>query len=195
MKPLRLRWMLASFLPLAAAAQNLIDNPDFDTDLDQWLVGNDGGTAEWDGAIGAPDPGSAHLTAGAGIIQTLTQCVALPSSLASSMSLSAEVYQFTDSNSTSGNPYGVETDAYADAACSDAVYYGSNFILQPTGVEAWTAVSNNFVSIPAGYQSMLVTIFVEGGLGMADYSFDHFVLTQVTDRILATGFDPYEGFQ
>lgn len=189
--------MFALLLPFAAQAQtqNLIGNADFDSDLDQWLVGNDGGSAEWDGDIGSPAPGSAHLTAGAGIVQMLTQCVLLPSTLASSMSLSAEVYMFADSNSTSKSPYGVKTTAYAGTTCSDAVFYGSNVILQPVDVTAWTAVSNNYVSMPAGFQSMLVTIFVEGGFDSADYSFDHLALTQVTDRIFATGFDPYEGFQ
>lgn len=195
MKALWMQMMFALLLPVAAHAQNLIGNADFDDNLDQWLVGNDGGSAEWDGSLGSPTPGSAHLTAGAGINQMLTQCIVLPSSLASSISLSAEVYMFADSNSTSKFPYGVKTDAYAGTTCSDAVFFGSNSILQPAGVGVWTAVSNNFVSIPAGFQSMLVTIFVEGGLQMGDYSFDHLVLTQVTDRIFATGFDPYEGFQ
>ena len=195
MKPLRIPVALALLLPMAAHAQNLIGNADFDSNLGQWSVGSDGGTAVWDGTLGSPAPGSAHLTAGVGVIQHLTQCVVLPSSLASSISLSAEVYMFADSASTSGTPYGVVTDAYADTACSDAVYYGSNFILQPAAASTWTATSNNFVSIPAGYQSMLVTIFVEGGLGSADYAFDHLVLTQVTDRIFATYFELYEGFQ
>ena len=195
MKALRTQFMFALVLPVAAHAQNLVGNADFDSDLGQWSVGNDGGSVEWDGTMGSPAPGSAHLTAGAGVIQTLTQCVSLPSALASSISLSADVYMFADSNSTSNSPYGVETAAYAGTTCSDAVFYGSNFILQPVGTTAWTAVSNNFVSIPGGYQSMLVKIFVEGGLATADYSFDHLVLTQVTDRILGTGFDPYEGFQ
>jgi len=191
----RTQLMFALLLPIAAHAQNLIGNADFDSNLDQWSAGNDGGSVAWDGTMGSPAPGSAHLTAGAAIVQKLTQCVALPSTLASSVSLSATVYMFADSNSSSNSPYGVETDAYAGATCSDAVFYGSNFILQPVGVAAWASVSNNYVSIPGGYQSMLVTIFVEGGLQTADYSFDHLVLTQVTDRILGTSFDPYEGFQ
>ena len=195
MKALRIPAALALLLPMAAQAQNLVANADFDSSLDQWSIGNDGGSAQWDGTMGSPAPGSAHLMAGAGVIQHLTQCVPLPSALASSMSLSAEVYMAADSDSTSAIPYAVETYAYADSACSDAVFFGSNFILQPAAVSAWTATSNNFVSIPAGYQSMLVTIFVEGGLQSADYSFDHIVLTQVTDRIFASWFDPYEGFQ
>ena len=181
-------------LPALVQAGNLIVNADFDADLSAWTVGG-GGTAVWDGAIGSPAAGSAHLTAGTGVVQTLTQCVALPSALASSISLSANVYIFGDSTNETGNGYDMRTDAYAGSTCSDAVFYGANSVLLAVPKTTWSEVSNNFLQLPAGYQSMLVTIQVAGNLYYADYAFDHVLLTQVTDRIFGTGFEVNEGFQ
>jgi hypothetical protein len=182
-------------LPTSVRAGNLIMNADFATDLSAWTVGTGGGTAVWDGAIGSPAAGSAHLTAGIGVIQTLTQCVVLPSTLASSISLSANVYIFSDSTNETGNGYDMRTDAYAGSTCSDAVFYGANSVLLAVPKATWSEVSNNFLQLPAGYQSMLVTIQVAGNLYYADYAFDHVSLTQVTDRIFGTGFEVNEGFQ
>ena len=182
-------------LPNIVCADNLIVNSDFDADLSNWTVVADGGTAAWDGAIGSPGVGSAHLTAGIGIIQELTQCVPLPSTLASSISLSANVYLFSDSTNETGNGYAMRTDAFAGTTCSDAVFYGGNSIVLTVPATTWTPVSHNFDSLPAGYQSMLVTIEVAGNLYYADYAFDHVSLTQITDRIFGTGFEINEGFE
>jgi hypothetical protein len=182
-------------LPKIVCAGNLIVNSDFDADLSNWTVVADGGTAIWDGAIGSPGAGSAHLTAGAGIIQALTQCVPLPSTLASSISLSANVYVFGDSTNETGNGYAMRTDGFAGTTCSDAVFYGGNSIVLAVPATTWTPVSNNFVPLSAGFQSMLVTIQVAGNVYYADYAFDHVSLTQVTDRIFGTGFEINEGFQ
>ena len=182
-------------LPGLVQAGNLILNADFIADLSAWTVGAGGGAAVWDGAIGAPSAGSAHLTAGTGVVQTLTQCVALPSALASSISLSANVYIFSDSTNETGNGYDMRTNAYAGSTCSDAVSYGANSVLLAVPKTTWSEVSNNFLQLPAGYQSMLVTIQVAGNLYYADYAFDHVSLTQVTDRIFGTGFEVNEGFQ
>jgi hypothetical protein len=195
MTGLLLRATLGLLLPTVVRASNLILNADFDADLSNWTVGADGGTAVWDGAIGSPNAGSAHLTAGTGVVQTLTQCVALPSNLASSISLSANIYIFSDSTNTTGNGYDMRTGAYAGTTCSDASFYGGNSIILAVPTTTWTAVSNNFFPLPAGYQSMLVTIQVAGNLYYADYAFDHVSLTQVTDRIFGTGFEVNEGYQ
>jgi len=188
------RVVLGLLLPAIVPGQNLVQNADFDTDLTGW-TSTGGGGAVWDMTIGSPSPGSAKVTAGAGVIETLTQCVMLPSKLASSVSLSANVYVFSDSTNATGNGYVLQTAAYADAACSDAESYVGNSILLPVATTMWTPVSNNFYQLPAGYQSMLVSIRVAGNLYYADYAFDHFSLTQVTDRIFATGFELNEGFQ
>ena len=182
-------------LPKIVCAGNLIVNSDFDADLSNWTVDADGGTAAWDGAIGFPGAGSAHMTAGAGVVQTLTQCVPLPSTLASSISLSANVYLFGDSTNNTGNGYAMRTDAFAGTTCSDAVFYGGNSIVLAVPATTWTPVSHNFNSLSAGFQSMLVTIQVAGNLYYADYAFDHVSLSQVTDRIFGTGFEINEGFQ
>ncbi len=189
------RAILALLLPTIGNASNLIVNGDFDADLSNWTVGSDGGAAVWDGAIGSPNAGSAHLTAGEGVIQTLTQCAVLPSNLASSISLSASIYVFGDSTNTTGNGYDIRTGAYAGTTCSDAVSYGGNSIVLAVPMTTWTAVANNFFPLPAGYRSMLVTIQVAGNLYYADYAFDHVSLTQVTDRIFGTGFEVNEGYQ
>ena len=182
-------------LPKIVCAGNLIVNSDFDADLSSWTVAADGGTAVWDGAIGSPVAGSAHMTAGVGVVQTLTQCVPLPSTLASSISLSANVYLFSDSTNETGNGYVMRTDAFAGTTCSDAVFYGANSIVLAVPATTWTPVSNNFVPMPAGFQSMLVTIQVAGNVYYADYAFDHVLLMQVADRIFGTGFEINEGFQ
>jgi|ERR1700722_9633776 hypothetical protein len=182
-------------LPKIVCAGNLIVNSDFDADLSNWTAAADGGTAVWDGAIGSPGDGSAHLTAGAGVVQTLTQCVPLPSTLASSISLSANVYLFSDSTNETGNGYSMRTFSYTGTTCSDAVFYSGNSIILTVPETTWTPVANNFFPLTAGYQSMLLTIQVAGNVYYADYAFDHVSLTQVTDRIFGTGFEINEGFQ
>ena len=179
-------------MPSLGFGDNLILNPDFANDLSDWTAS---AGAAWNSSMGAPAPGSAQLTAGEGVITTLTQCVALPSADASSVSLSAEIYVFADSTNNTGNGYYISSAAFADAACSDLVSYVGNSINIAPPKTTWTEVSNNYFPLPAGYQSMLVTIRVAGNLYNADYAFDHFSLTQITDRIFATGFEVNEGFQ
>jgi hypothetical protein len=190
--PLRRVGLGILLLPGIGCGASLILNPDFTNDLSDWTATAGAG---WDGSMGSPAPGSAHLTAGEGVITTLTQCVALPSTDASSVSLSAEIYVYADSTNTAGNGYYISTEAFADTACSDLVGYAGNALNFAPPKTIWTEVSNNYLPLPAGYQSMLVTIRVAGNVYYADYGFDHLVLTQVTDRIFATGFESYEGYQ
>ncbi len=192
----RLRVALSLLLlPSMAAADNLVQNGDFDADQSHWMVvpGENGGTAVWDGSLGSPNPGSLRMTAGAGLIEQFAQCVPLPSTLAASYSFSANAYVFADSTNTTGNGYALQTKAYIGATCSDAVFYRGNTIVLPVPTTTWTALSNNFNQLPSGYQSMLVAIQVAGNLYYADYAFDHVVLTQVTDRIFGTDFEINEG--
>jgi hypothetical protein len=179
-------------LPGLACGANPILNPDFTNDLSDWTPSPG---AAWNSSMGSPAPGSAQLTAGEGVITTLTQCVALPSADAASVSLSAEIYVYADSTNTAGNGYYITTSAFADAACSDLVSYNGNALNFGPPKTTWTEVSNNYFPLPAGYLSMLVTIRVAGNVYYADYGFDHLMLTLVTDRVFATGFEPYEGYQ
>lgn len=56
---------LATWWSVAVMAQdNYVQNGDFDTDVAGWaLIGDEGETMDWDGAIGSPLPGSLRLTA------------------------------------------------------------------------------------------------------------------------------------
>jgi hypothetical protein len=189
-----LAFLLLVLTPIATGAQNLVQNPDFDTSLDGWSIENDGNTAVWYASDGYPAPGSAHLEANT-YVQKMTQCVPLPSSLASSVDFSAAAYMFADTTNLGAGNFALQTSAFADAACADAVWYDGNSIVLPMSAGSWTYLANNFYPLPAGYQSLLVRIEVIGGLDISDFAFDHFVVVQVTDRIFGTGFEVNEGFQ
>ena len=183
------------FLPVFASAANLVENADFDTSIDGWVVGAEGGTSVWYGADGAPSPGSARLTAGYGDLANLTQCVLLPSALASSIDFSANIYMFADTvnNGTgTGTGYVLFVQSFADTSCSDVTSYVTNEINLPAS-SAWMRVSHNFFPLPAGYQSAMINIEVGGSsFNYTDFAFDHIYMNQVTDRIFGADFeDPY----
>lgn len=68
--------LVCSLVPLAAVAQNLLTNPNFDQNLNGWTV--EGGTAAWDSTdvAGSTASGSARLT-NTGSQAHLWQCVAV----------------------------------------------------------------------------------------------------------------------
>jgi hypothetical protein len=185
------RWSAAAFMVVATAgqAQNLVLNSDFDDDISGWAPT---GTPTWNSMIGSPLPGSAELYSNDGYVK-LTQCVPI-SNLASSMSLTANVYMFPD---TTSGFYVFQTYAYADPGCTDAVFYndGLDIVGQPVVAGAWSGLSNTFVAVPAGYQSLSLALETAGGSGVGHFAFDHIVLMQVTDRVFGTGFELNEGYQ
>jgi len=192
------RWAAGMLLVLAASgqAQNLVQNPDFNSDISGWTAT---GSASWNNSLNSPDSppgGSAELyaAAGAGYVM-LVQCVAI-SNVASSLSLTTEAYLFSDATNTT-TPYAIVTAAYADPGCTDAVSYndGVDISGEPVVANAWSRLSNAFVAVPAGYTSLSITIKTAGGLDVGHVAFDHIELTQVTDRVFGTGFESNEGYQ
>jgi predicted enzyme related to lactoylglutathione lyase len=84
------RWLIASLAPLLAltgaalpaAAQNLLVNPTFDTNLSSWTIGTDSVTVTWDGTRdgdGSTTSGSARTVWAASTVtgnyEAFTQCV------------------------------------------------------------------------------------------------------------------------
>jgi hypothetical protein len=182
---------LALQLPTAGHADNLVQNSDFATDLSQWTAFSDDGTAVWDGDIGSPAAGSAHLSAGYQGEETLTQCVAVPSTLASSIDFSANVYMFSDTinnNTGVGTGYILSLEFFSATDCS-----GSGLVSNPINLAvptAFTRVSSNFVPLGAGYRSVLISLAVGGtSFNFTDFAFDHIFVDQVTDRIFGADFE------
>jgi hypothetical protein len=192
MRHVALHAAIGLLVPVSVLASNLVENADFDTDLSSWVIGGEGGTSVWYGADGSPTAGSARLTAGYGDLAYLTQCVLLPSTLASSIDFSADVYMFGDTmnNGTgTGTGYVLFVQSFAGTSCSDEVSYVTNEMNLPVP-SAWTRVSHNFFPLPAGYQSALINIEVGGSsFNYTDFAFDHFYMNQVTDRIFGSDFE------
>jgi hypothetical protein len=87
-----------------------------------------------------------------------------------------------------GTGYILSLEFYSAAGCTGSVL-GSNPInlAVPT---AFTRVSSNFVPLPAGYQSVLISLAVGGSsFNFTDFAFDHIFVDQVADRIFGADFE------
>jgi hypothetical protein len=147
---------------LFSAAQNLIGNGRFDTDLNGWVqTGDVNGTAAWSSldAGGSAVSGSAaltstHATNGA-LVTQLTQCV--PVAAGVEYVLSARV-QFAAGETTTG---WAETVVYWDSGpgCTNYIT-GSALLTDKASPGTWIADAENFTA-PAGAVSALVQLGID----------------------------------
>lgn len=183
--------LLAS-LSSAALGQNLLENPDFDQNLNAWLVDVDPGSAVWSVEDAANDAasGSVYITNLSGPNQgvTIEQCVAV---------VSGETYWFSGgvmAPSATGQPLANRVRLgirwYGDTTCSSSIGGTVTQGPMPTQFDTWTLSGPTSRMAPPGAFGvkfrLLVSNYPEGGNGTAGW-FD--ALLMVPEKIFADGFE------
>ena len=180
---------LGLLLPMPIMAQNLIQNPGFDSDLSGW-VNPFGYPAVWDSrdASNSASSGSTILTntiGNGGSTGILRQCLEV--SEGSQIDASAMVYQA--SGQTGEGVGSFRFTFYSDTTCQNLIsttYYSSAF----ADFDTWFEV-NKTATAPASTAAVLLYLAVSGQIQAEDFSahFDDVVLTASSSPIFADGFE------
>lgn len=172
--------VLAFGLASTSVAQNLVPNPNFDTEIAPWINNDvDHMTVTWsssdaDGSVGS---GSVLLvqsspTSNFGI-QLYTACLALPG--AASYTFGGK-FRIPSGQATHGNGFaGVEW--YSDAACSNII--NTSFAPAVTDFSTWELSSMPAVTPPAGSVAAVAELFAmktEAGGSFSVYADDAFLI-------------------
>ena len=150
----------------AARAQNLIQNPDFDSGFTGWTVFS--GTFVIDATDGSPAQPSLHATAApADGFEAIINSPCIVMSAPQNVDLSADIKY------VSGGPPEVDLYGFTDMACADFINVVSISGAPKDGV--WHTSSHAGVSLPDGTQSVMVSIFTGSDTlgGSVDAYFDH----------------------
>ena len=172
----RIAWSVA-LLPVlasvaAAAGQNLLVNPGFDSDLSGWtVVSSSDITVTWTGTTGASAPGAAQLDVNAANARNtlvLTQCVAVAPS--TNYDFSAEV-RFP--SGVGEVPTGrIQVQWFSDGGCLDAL----NFVVSSSTVnspDTWQKLTASAQTSSAIAESALVsTVLMLPAAGTSRLWFD-----------------------
>lgn len=156
----------------AVHAQNLVSNPDFDTDIKGWTA--QGSAAfNWDGSDGSPSAGSAHFSGSgsAGITGTATSdCFAIPMPAPATVDLRANV-KFAASGNAGPSFYAL---AFTDGNCTagGSMIGVSNAFGPPDG-NGWRQGQASAL-LPIGTNGVEMQLFGQAdGSGNLDMHFDH----------------------
>lgn len=183
--------LLAS-LSSVALGQNLLENPNFDQNLNAWLVDVGPGSAVWSGQDAANDPasGSIYMTNLSGPNQgvVVEQCVPV---------VSGETYWFSAwamAPSSTGQPIAnkvaVAIRWYNDPTCISSIGGSISQGPVPTQFDTWTLSGPTSRIAPPGAFGvkfrLLVSNYPQGGNGTAGW-FD--ALLMVPEKIFADGFE------
>jgi len=181
--------ILGIFLAMPAAAQNILQNPGFDSDVSGW-VNPYGFTVVWDSrdANDSPGSGSAFATntvGNGGSSGMLSQC--FPVSPDKMINFSGKIYQ-PSGQTGSGNGH-IRLRYYTDTACSSYLGEGSSSMNQ-NSFDTWFEVSGNDSS-PSSAQSVEMFLAIISDVLGEDFSvyFDDVVLTIETDAVFTDGFE------
>jgi hypothetical protein len=167
----RVGGMLSSLLLLVgvldARAQNLVQNPGFDSNLNGWSVG----PGTWDGAQGNSAPGSVFLspTTSSGVF-VLTQCIPVASSTAYDVGGS---FRFPSSVTTT--PAGsVLVYFYTDLGCTNQLPFSDS--IQMSGgaspADTWLTASRGLITHPGTVAVKIHLYFFTFAAGTASGWFD-----------------------
>ena len=149
----------------AAAAQNLLLNPDFDSDLSHWHTNTSNVWSE-DNSVGFPAAGSAHMVGPADVSDgLLSDCIVIAGG--QDVDLIANV---KDASTFSSINMTIRT--YSDGACSLGGDYASQYNFATPLGNGWMQGSLT-TTLPAGIGSVAIFLRTSGFGGMADTHWDH----------------------
>jgi hypothetical protein len=136
-------------------AENVLDNPDFDTDLSSWSCAPGNGVVLWDSrdVDGAPGSGSAQIDNDAPSANAKVSCVqCVPVTEGDPYRLSARVYFADEGSFTLDGSARVQIAFSADAACAGVVGWGDVEILDaaPGNADTWVPVATPWNVAPSG---------------------------------------------
>jgi len=143
---------------LDAQAQNLVQNPGFNSDLNGWTIPF-GSTATWDGAQGSSAPGSVFLSpTSSGSVFVLTQCIPAAASTAYDVGGS-----FRYPSSVTTVPVGsVLVYYFSDAGCTTQFSGSNSFQMSGGGSPADTWLTQNYprgLTTPAGTVAVKIHLY------------------------------------
>lgn len=156
----------SGLVALPAAAANLVQNPDFDTDLDGWTVTDGDGNISLDTATGSPAAPSMQIKADGTDTDTSASSSCMPVDDSEPVDLAVAI------NGTAG--YAIATIAsFSDADCTTALSAIASEAFPATG--EWDTYTMSDVLLPDGAQSARVVLTASMGASTdhGDAHFDH----------------------
>jgi hypothetical protein len=156
----------SGFSTLPAVAANLVQNPDFDVDLEGWTVTDGDGNLALNDSTGSPAAPSMHIKADASATDTSASSSCMP------VDDSDNVDLYVNINGTAG--YAIATIAtFSDADCATPLSGIASEAFAATG--AWDTYSMTDVALPDGAQSARVVLTAAMGASTdhGDANFDH----------------------
>jgi len=156
----------SGLVALPAAAVNLVQNPDFDTDLEGWTVTDGDGTLSLDDTTGAPAAPSMRINADGTATDTSASSSCMPVDDSNNVDL------YVNINGTAG--FAIATIAtFSDADCTTALGAIASEAFPATG--EWATYSMSDVTLPDGAQSARVVLTASMGASTdhGDAHFDH----------------------
>jgi hypothetical protein len=149
-----------------AAAANLVQNPDFDTNLDGWTVTDGDGSITLDDTTGSPAAPSMRLNAGGTATDTSASSACIPVDDSNNVDL------YVNIKGTAG--FATATIAtFGDADCTTGLSAIGSESFPATG--EWATYSMSDVTLPDGAQSARVVLTASMGSSTShgDANFDH----------------------
>jgi hypothetical protein len=154
------------FATTSAFAANLVENPNFDTNLDGWTITDGDGSIALDTSTGSPAAPSIHVKADGSDASTSvsSSCMAVDDS--------GDFDLYVDVNGTTGSAI-ASIAAFSDADCTTALDTTDGDALPAAG--SWSTYSMTGVTLPDGTQSARVVLTATSGSTTddGDVNFDH----------------------
>jgi hypothetical protein len=161
----------------AAQAANLVQNPDFDSDISGWTSGPG---ITWDSSNGSPGLGSLHISNELNF-STFSMCMVI--------SAPQNIDLFAEMRLVWGSYVVIQGLAYSDTNCSSYIDYFATTARSGPSINGWMKASAINVALPAGTQSVALAFSVQpDSSGPPDGNLDH-VIFGPTDVIFRDGFE------
>jgi hypothetical protein len=150
----------------AVHATNLLNNPDFDSDLNSWMLSNGAPSPTWDGSMGYPASGSVSIMSPAYI----RQCVAI----AGGQNVDLTIYTKGDScGSSYGSELGARIVAYDVPDCMAPSALADVNTHPMDTVSGWNMHRIINYPLPAATQSVAIRPWVNPSSTTLTLNFDH----------------------
>jgi len=156
----------SGLVALPAAAANLVQNPDFNTDLEGWTVTEGDGNISLDDTTGSPAAPSMQVKADGTDTDTSASSSCMPVDDSTNVDLQANI------RGTAG--FAIATIAtFSDADCTTALSAIASEAFPATG--EWATYSMSDVTLPDGAQSARIVLTASMGASTdhGDTHFDH----------------------
>jgi hypothetical protein len=188
--------MLVLGTALAASgvcAQNLLDNPDFNTDLGSWSCGTSSGIAVWDprDVDGALDSGSLRIDNDAPFPSAKVSCVqCVPVMEGVSYRLAASIYFADEVGFTLDGSARIQIMFSDDAACVHLVGFGDVGILNSNlgNADTWVPLTTQWNLAPVG-ATYAAAILIAWANIQDNPTRTHYDAAALTQGLFADGFE------